>query len=73
MRVLMGALLVLAIAGYVEGALPTGDDSEAPGKIAFISDRDGNADIFVMEADGSNPTNLTNHEAEDIVPVWLLF
>ena len=31
------------------------------GKIAFISNRDGNAEIYVMEPDGSNQTNLTNN------------
>ena len=29
-------------------------------KIAFISDLDGNFDIYMMECDGSNPVNLTN-------------
>jgi tol-pal system beta propeller repeat protein TolB len=28
-------------------------------KIAFLSTRDGTADIYVMDADGSNPTRLT--------------
>jgi TolB protein len=28
-------------------------------KIAFVSLRDGNSDIFVMNADGSGQTNLT--------------
>jgi TolB protein len=29
-------------------------------KIAFNTNRDGNQEIYVMDADGSNPTNLTN-------------
>lgn len=35
-------------------------------RIAFITDRDGNDEVYVMGADGSNPTRLTNtpeHEA----------
>ena len=28
-------------------------------RIAFYSDRDGHADLFVMNADGSDPVNLT--------------
>jgi Tol biopolymer transport system component len=39
-------------------------------KIAFISDRDGNFDIYVMNADGSNPTNLTNNSASNGNPIW---
>ena len=36
-------------------------------KIAFVSDRDGNADIYVMNADGSGPVNITNHAGADYV------
>ena len=34
-------------------------------KIAFVSNRDGNDEIYVMNADGTNPINLTNHPATD--------
>ncbi len=37
---------------------------------AFVSGRDGNDEIYVMNADGSNPVNLTNHPASDTVPSW---
>jgi Tol biopolymer transport system component len=40
------------------------------GQIAFVSARDGNDEIYVMEADGSNPTNLTNNAAPDQAPAW---
>ncbi len=40
-------------------------------KIAFLSDRDGNPDIYVMNADESNPVNLTNHLEDDFSPSWL--
>ena len=39
-------------------------------KIAFSSDRDGNREIYVMGADGSNPTRLTNNLYDDYVPAW---
>jgi TolB protein len=35
-----------------------------------MSKRDGNQEIYVMNADGSNPTNLTNHPAPDYAPTW---
>jgi Tol biopolymer transport system component len=38
--------------------------------IAFTSDRDGNEEIYVMNADGSNPVNLTNHARFDRLPAW---
>ena len=40
------------------------------GKIAFTSYRDGNAEIYVMEPDGSNETRLTFNEASDAEPAW---
>ena len=40
------------------------------GKIAFASDREGNWDIFVMNADGSGQTNITNSPASEIRPRW---
>jgi TolB protein len=39
-------------------------------KIAFESDRDGNNEIYVMNADGSNQTRLTNNPADDTEPSW---
>ena len=41
-----------------------------PGKITFHSDRDGDNEIFVMNADGSDVTQLTNNPANDLLPLW---
>ncbi len=40
------------------------------GRIAFISFRDGNADIYVMDADGHNETQLTFNPNDDHSPTW---
>ena len=41
------------------------------GKIAFTSDRDGNSEIYVMNADGTEPTNLSNNTGSgDSGPDW---
>ena len=42
----------------------------AQGRIAFSSFRDGNTEIYVVNADGSGQTNLTNHGADDRGPAW---
>lgn len=42
----------------------------AGGKIAFVSDRDGNPEIYVMNADGSQQTRLTYNLATDTGPSW---
>lgn len=50
----VAAILFVAL-GLNAGAAPSG-----PGRIVFISDRDGNWQIYVMNTDGSNVTRLTN-------------
>ena len=39
-------------------------------RIAFSSERDGNLEIHVMNADGTGLTNLTNNSAGDHSPAW---
>jgi dipeptidyl aminopeptidase/acylaminoacyl peptidase len=39
-------------------------------KIAFISDRDGDYEIYVIDADGTNVTQLTRNTAWDRGPDW---
>ncbi len=52
----------------------SGTDPTQPGvsgtKVAFVSERDGNLEIYVMNADGSNQTRLTNNPADDWKPSW---
>jgi Tol biopolymer transport system component len=40
------------------------------GKIAFSTTRDGNSEVYVMNADGSGQTRLTNDPAFDGDPAW---
>ena len=40
------------------------------GRIVFTSRRDGNFEIYVMDANGGNQVNLTNHRAYDGDPDW---
>jgi Tol biopolymer transport system component/uncharacterized membrane protein len=39
-------------------------------KIAFTSNRTGNNEIFIMDANGGNLVNLTNNSASDQRPAW---
>jgi len=39
-------------------------------KIAFVTNRDGNNEIYIMNADGSGVTRLTNTPADDRYPSW---
>ena len=38
--------------------------------IVFVSWRDGNGEVYAMDADGSTPRNLTRNPAKDVRPAW---
>ena len=38
--------------------------------IAFVSNRDGNPEIYVINADGTNPVRLTNLSTLEWGPAW---
>ena len=40
------------------------------GKIVFVSDREGNDEIYVMNPDGTGQTRLTHYGGDDVVPAW---
>jgi Tol biopolymer transport system component len=54
-----------ATAGAAQAAFPG-----ANGTIVFQSNRDGNAEIYTMNSDGTNRVNLTRNPAEDTQPRW---
>jgi Tol biopolymer transport system component len=65
--------MTVAVVVAVLGALAQPASAAFPGtngKIAFNSDRDGNGEIYVMNADGSGQTNLTNNPANDSGSAW---
>ena len=43
---------------------------DAQAQIAFSSERDGNPEIYVMDADGKNQRRLTNNDFPDTDPSW---
>ena len=63
--VLAAGLSLLAVAGGGQAAFPG-----VNGKIAFVTGRDGNLEIYAMNADGSGKTRLTNNTADDSDPAW---
>ena len=63
---LIGALAALAVAAPAQAAFP-GEN----GKIAFVTERDGNQEIYSMNPDGTDQTNLTNtSEGSESEPAW---
>ncbi len=65
------ALLAAVVAGLALGPSPAESAfPEANGKIAFVSTRDSNSEVYVMNADGSGQTNISNNAADDGHPDW---
>ena len=56
--------------GYTVIAPPEHEAVAAPGRLAFDSDRDGDREIYVMQADGSGVTRLTDNDASDFSAAW---
>ena len=53
------------------GLMPLMVVVDAQARIAFVSDRDGNFEIYVMDADGGNQHRLTNNRhAMTCLPSW---
>ncbi len=50
--------------------IPGASGSPAAGKIAFVSSRDGNPEIYTINTDGTDLTRLTNDLAIDEEPAW---
>ena len=52
------------------GLTPSMVSGEGQAQIAFTFERDGNREIYVMDADGGNPRRLTNSRLVDRAPSW---
>lgn len=59
-----------ALTNNVTDQNPTPEPEKSEGLIAYVNDTNGDAEIYTMHADGSNPTNLTNHSGHDVNPIW---
>lgn len=49
---------------------PTPTETPMSPRVAFVSKRDGNSEIYIMELDGGIQSNLTKHPATDGQPAW---
>jgi Tol biopolymer transport system component len=69
-RVIDAAGAVSNIAAVSVTIAPVADPPPGMNRIAFESNRDGNLEIYVMNADGSAQTRLTTNPAADSNPAW---
>ena len=61
-------LILASVVGLGLTLLMVAVDAQA--QIAFSSNRDGNYEIYVMDADGKNQRRLTNNRHQDRHPSW---
>ena len=63
-------LATLLVVTFAVSACDGGEAANVDGKIVFTPSRDGNWEIYVMNADGSDQTRVTNNPAWDGGPLW---
>ena len=59
-----------SITQQVSVSEPAQPQNSPTGEIVFMSNRDGDNEIYVMKTDGSEAVNVTNNRANDRDPAW---
>ena len=62
-------VVTMSMIGFSAQAIDSVEDWRQS-KIVFDSERDGDAEIYVMNPDGSNQQRLTNRKGLDLYPSW---
>jgi len=69
--ILQAGLLAAAMCAAGVGlAVAAGLNAPSSGQIAFISGRDGDYEIYLMDVEANLTAQLTNNEVDDIYPAW---
>ena len=63
-------LILASVVVLVLTPLMADVDAQVQARIAFVSDRNGNFEIYVMDANGKNQRRLTNNRHSDGSPSW---
>ena len=69
-QLILASLALFFLAGCRSAPIGAPATPERPPRIAFMSDREGAFEIYIMDGDGGNLANLTNNEAQDGIPAW---
>ena len=67
MKLIFSLILLILMCG---GVCQVSAEAPTTPKILFSSTRDGNREVYMMNPDGSEQVNLTQHPAHDISAVW---
>jgi Tol biopolymer transport system component len=69
-KILLPLIAVLLVSLELTTNVGAGPTFRSNGKIAFTTDRDGNSEIYVMDADGTGQTRLTSSPEREDYPTW---
>jgi Tol biopolymer transport system component len=67
---LLSASLAIIPAGLALAADEFGSNPGFNGRVAYVSDKDGNDEIYAIEPNGTGQYDMTNNVANDIDPAW---
>ena len=66
----LSILLITSLVFVLSSIFHVSAEAPTRPKIVFTATRDGNAEIYVMNTDGSEQVRLTNHPGADFDPTW---
>lgn len=69
MRLSLNLVVVWIVSSFLLISLTVSEEL-VTGKIVFVSDRNGNSDIYITDTDGTDVVQLTDNPASDHSPVW---
>ena len=62
--------LIVTLVSVLVWILPVFAKAPSTAKIVFAANRGQDRDIYLMNPDGTQQVNITNHRADDVSPVW---
>jgi Tol biopolymer transport system component len=68
--ILSNLVILMAFFGCGEDKTTEPDYNMGEGRLVFVSERDGNMEIYTMNIDGTNQQNISNHPSNDNFPCW---
>jgi Tol biopolymer transport system component len=69
-KLIQGLIFLALLLCSAQTAFAQTTTLRANGKITFTSNRDGNREIYIMNADGTNQVRLTDNSVVDDHPTW---
>ena len=69
-RALLASLLAASLVATIAIQMPGASAATSVGTIAFVSDRDGDPEIFTIASDGTGLKQITSNSAWDTEPGW---